>query len=137
MKKLVLCFSALFSFGAFSAERCNITGHGLLFKSNGKLFKHANVDDVRFVTRENNWKKCYKKAIKMSKDIDAVLPITVSRGGVTLYDGYIHIYLKWSFDDSPIPFMDTSGKITKYTEKYETYPSDGDLRYFSDGRLFE
>ena len=47
------------------------------------------------------------------------------------------VLLEFQSQNGPIPFMDTSGKITKYTEKYETYPSDGDLRYFSDGRLFE
>ena len=127
------------SLSSLSAERCNISGHGTIFKANGEIFKDVQITDVKSLTREKNWKKCYEKAINMSKDYDSVIPVTISGGRVSggSADTGLNVYMKWSFDDSSIPFMDTSGKITKYTDEYETYPDDGDLRYFSDGRLFE
>lgn len=139
MKKVILVLSILISFGALSAERCNITAHGSIFQTNGKVFKNVDIVDQKSTTRENSWQDCYKKAIKLAERNFSI--ITVELTGSSVEGGSaktnMYVYLKWKYDDSSIPFMDTNGKVSKYTSKYETYPGPGDLRYFYDGRLFE
>ena len=125
---MLMIFSFLMSF-------CNLQAAPLPPSS---LCEIKGVDQ-KSTTRENSWQDCYKKAIKLAERNFSI--ITVELTGSSVEGGSaktnMYVYLKWKYDDSSIPFMDTNGKVSKYTSKYETYPGPGDLRYFYDGRLFE
>lgn len=139
MKVFLLGLALLSSVASFAVEKCEIQGYGSVFLANGDIFKNATITDIRSITREKNWEECYKKAIKLSKDYSDSTAITISGKRVSggSADTMMFLYFDWSFNDSSIPFLDTSGKVTKHTDKYESYAQDTDLRYFSDGRLFE
>lgn len=137
MKKLIIGLALISSFAASAAERCEVQAYASIFLTNGRVYTDAKITDGRSVTRQKSWQDCYKYALKEAKESLETLPLVASgwrvSGGEQNTTGYV--YYKWTFDDGI--FSDTNGKVTKHTDKFETYPADGDLRYFSDGTLFE
>ncbi len=127
------------SSASLAASKCEVRGNGSIFKTNGEVFKNVSISDVFSKTREKSWEDCYRTAIKFSERYDSSMAVSVSGGRVAggSAETLMHLYFDWSFDDSSIPFLDTAGKVTKYSSRYENYAQEGDMRYFSDGRIFE
>ncbi|WP_127717650.1 hypothetical protein [Halobacteriovorax sp. HLS] len=139
MRKCLIALLALAPLTTMAAQRCEVQGFGTIFATNGRIVKSTKITDVRSITREKSWQDCYHRAIKVAKEYDSTVTVTVSGsriiGGSSLADLYIST--KWSFDDGLTSLFDSKGMVTKYTDKFESTAQEGDLRYFYDGTLFE
>jgi len=136
MKKVLIGLALLSSVTSLASEKCTVQGYASIFLENGDIYKNVLITDQKFITRTKSWEDCYSYGLKRAKAMTGTLSLKVTRRGtVTLTKS--HIFYEWSFNDSMIPFNDTSGKLTKYTNTYEENPAFEDLRYFSDGRIFE
>lgn len=135
MKKLLFGALLLSSFTAFAAEKCTVQGYTSIILDNGYVLRDVLISDLKFVTRTKSMNDCYSYALNKAKENPATILLTVSQGDLAI-DTQSYIYFEWTYNDSSIPFLDSAGKLTQYTDKFESSPTDGDLRYFSDGRVF-
>lgn len=137
MKKLLLCALIITSLPLIASEKCKIQGHASIFLENGSIYRNIKIPNQRFITRTNSWEDCYAFALKKAKSFRSTIVLNVSGWRVLgeSADTLAYISYDWTFNDGYV--FDTSGKITKYTDKFESSPIDGDLRYFSDGTIFE
>ena len=136
MKKLLLGLILLTSISSFAAKECKIKGVGTVFTTDGDIFYEENADII-FRKKVETWEDCYKLALEKSKNYIESSNGTVSSLFMEETDVKIYISFTWEFQDGLISLLNTSGKITKFTDKYENTPYDGDMRYFSDGRTFK
>ena len=136
MKKFLIGAFLASSLTAFGNEKCTVQGYTSIFLKNGDVYTNVLISDLKFVTRTKNMEECYLYALNMAKESPTTVPLEVTIGEEEPILTLSYIFFDWTFHDSVVAYFNSKGKLTKYTDQFESYPADGDLRYFSDGRIF-
>jgi len=104
----------------FGKLKCTLQGHN--FYPN-----HYDIEAGPELSKMvDGWQDCFKFAVLTSQNFAFILqPREGKIGGYTTFH--------WNYDDSLIPFMDTSGKVTKYSNP-ETPTVGNDLHIQVSGR---
>jgi len=137
MKKILIGLTLLTSMASFAAEDCNVKGVATVFTIDRDIFLEENVG-VNYRKKVSTWEDCYHYAIERSKIHSAD-----SNGTVTAHPSRVsknakfYLSFDWEFQDGFVWLLNTSGKITTFTDQYEKIPYEGDMRYFHDGRVFK
>lgn len=136
--KATLLLTMLFSASAAIAlERCTLSLHASIFEEDGKIFRDITIRGTQVSTLEKDWESCFQKATQYASEHYSSVPLEVSgrrvAGGAVATTGFV--FVKWVYDDGLI--YDTNGLLTVFTKKFQPEPLDGDLRYFSNGYLFQ
>lgn len=138
MKKFIILstLGLLCAFSAQASSRCETSLNVTIFKTDGSIFSDRKISGETKTIRTKTWEDCYNYAIERSKEYRETVFLELSgrriSGGTAEALGYL--FIEWTFDDGF--FVDTDGKVTKYTDDFELSPLDSDLRYFYDGTLF-
>lgn len=136
-KKLLATLIILFSISCLSAserrgETCKLSIGAALRSVVGTPFRQT-IMLYRTVRGVMSWEECYDLAIKRANNLDYSTTYR-TQNDITTYFNFVY----WKYNDSYIPFTDSSGKVNSQTSKFIEYQDTGDMRVDPFGNiLFE